>query len=138
MPEAVGPGGVKFLHVVNRWQLSAPVINRDPLDPYFGEPVSYEVVAPTRGALQIHPSRVIRFLGNEYPDPTLGLSVWSDSILQDALRRHPRRSPDDDRRHEPDARGQGRRRHGAEPLGAPVERRHDGAALGAHSPMRRR
>ncbi len=39
-------------------------------------------MAPERGALQLHPSRVLRFLGNEWPDPSLGVSVWSDSILQ--------------------------------------------------------
>ena len=81
-PESIGPGGLKFLHPVSRWQLATPLVNRDPLDPWFGEPTFYEVVAPTRGALQIHPSRVIRFLGNELPDPSLGVSVWSDSILQ--------------------------------------------------------
>ncbi len=81
-PESIGVGGIKFLHAVSRWQLSTPTVNRDPLDPYFGEPALYEVVAPTRGALQIHPSRVLRFLGNELPDPSLGVSVWSDSILQ--------------------------------------------------------
>ncbi len=33
------------------------------------------------GALQLHPSRVVRFLGNAWPDPTVGASVWSDSVL---------------------------------------------------------
>jgi len=34
-----------------------------------------------RGALRLHPSRVVRFLGNAWPDPSLGASVWSDSVL---------------------------------------------------------
>jgi hypothetical protein len=68
--------------VISRWQLNAPAIDRDPLAPYFGEGESYEIVAPTRGAMQIHPSRIIRFLGNEWPDPSLSPSVWSDSVLQ--------------------------------------------------------
>ena len=68
--------------MVSRWQLGSPLVNRDPLDPWFGEPLCYEIVAPERGALQVHPSRVLRFLGNEFPDPTLGLSAWSDSVLQ--------------------------------------------------------
>ncbi len=81
-PDTIRPGDIRFLHVVSRWQLGSPVVNRDPLDPWFGEPPYYEVVAPERGALQLHPSRVLRFLGNEWPDPSLGVSVWSDSILQ--------------------------------------------------------
>ena len=81
-PDQLPPGGLAFLHVVSRWQLSAPVIDRDPLSPWFGEAESYEVVAPGRGALRLHPSRVVRFLGNPYPDPSLMASVWSDSVLQ--------------------------------------------------------
>ena len=75
-------GGVTFLHAVSRWQLSVPAIDRDPLSPWFGEALFYDVVAPERGALRLHPSRVVRFLGNPYPDPSLMGSVWSDSVLQ--------------------------------------------------------
>ena len=82
VPDRIRPGDIKFLHVVSRWQLSAPTVNRDPLSRWFGEPDLYEITAPTRGALQLHPSRVIRFLGNELPDPWLGVSAWSDSVLQ--------------------------------------------------------
>ncbi len=39
------------------------------------------MVAPGRGSLRLHPSRVVRFLGNAWPDPSLGASVWSDSVL---------------------------------------------------------
>ncbi len=39
-PETIGPGGLKFLHAVSRWQLSTPLVNRDPLDPWFGEPAA--------------------------------------------------------------------------------------------------
>ena len=82
VPDRLRPGDIKFLHGVSRWQLSAPTVNRDPLSRWFGEPDLYEITAPTRGALQLHPSRVIRFLGNELPDPWLGVSAWSDSVLQ--------------------------------------------------------
>ena len=67
---------------MSRWQLSVPAIDRDPLSPWFGEAEGYDVVAPGRGALRLHPSRVVRFLGNPYPDPSLMASVWSDSVLQ--------------------------------------------------------
>ncbi|WP_165492729.1 DUF1073 domain-containing protein [Lichenihabitans psoromatis] len=82
-PEAIGPGDLRFVHVVSRWQLGVAQINQDPLDPFYGEPESYMLTAPERGALNLHPSRVIRFLGNPLPDPlTYGTQLWSDSVLQ--------------------------------------------------------
>ncbi len=81
-PDRLPQGGLAFLHVVSRWQLSAPTVDRDPLSPWFGEAEGYDVVAPGRGALRLHPSRVVRFLGNAWPDPSLMASVWSDSVLQ--------------------------------------------------------
>ncbi len=82
-PEAIGPGGVRFLHAVSRWQLAPTALNRDPLDPFYGEPSGYVAVGPERGELLLHPSRVIRFLGNPLPDPLLyGTQLWSDSVLQ--------------------------------------------------------
>ena len=47
-PEALGEGGLAFLHAVSRWQLAVDTIERDPLSPWFGEPKSYQVVAPSR------------------------------------------------------------------------------------------
>ncbi len=41
-PETIRPGDIKFLHVVSRWQLGSPVVNRDPLDPWFGEPPYFD------------------------------------------------------------------------------------------------
>ncbi len=82
IPEAVGPNGIAFLHAVSRWQLGVTETERDPLSPWFGEPKAYEVTAPARGAIALHPSRVIRFLGSPLPDPGLfGANLWSDSVL---------------------------------------------------------
>ncbi|MCW6511407.1 DUF1073 domain-containing protein [Lichenifustis flavocetrariae] len=81
-PKDVGPNGIAFLHAVSRWQLAVAEIERDPLSPWFGEPKAYEVTAPERGSLTLHPSRVIRFLGNPLADPSLfGADLWSDSVL---------------------------------------------------------
>ncbi len=82
-PETMRPGSLRFLHVVSRWQLAVTAINHDPLDPYYGEPDRYRLTSPERGELALHPSRVIRFLGNPLPDPLLyGAQLWSDSLLQ--------------------------------------------------------
>ena len=43
---------------------------------------AYEVAAPGRGAIVLHPSRVIRFLGSPLPDSGMfGADLWSDSVL---------------------------------------------------------
>ena len=82
LPEAVGPNGIAFLHAVSRWQLGVTETERDPLSPWFGEPKAYEIAAPERGTIRLHPSRVIRFLGSPLPDPGLfGADLWSDSVL---------------------------------------------------------
>ena len=81
-PETLGEGGLAFLHPVSRWQLAVEEIERDPLSPWYGEPKAYQVVAPERGTLTLHPSRVIRFLGAPLADPALmGADLWSDSVL---------------------------------------------------------
>ena len=80
--EGLRPGGLKFLHVVSRWQLGAAGLSSDPLSPWCGEPAMYELAAAGRGALAIHPSRVVRFLGNPLPDPWAMATPWSDSVLQ--------------------------------------------------------
>ena len=67
---------------MSRWQLAVYETERDPLSPWYGEPKSYEVTAPERGVLVLHPSRVIRFLGAPLADPALmGADLWSDSVL---------------------------------------------------------
>ena len=88
-PSNIGLGGVKFLTVVTRYQISTADIDRDPMSPFFGEPVMYTVSGAKNGSVDIHPSRVVRFIGAEYPDVLNVQDCWGDSIIQvvaDALR----------------------------------------------------
>jgi phage-related protein (TIGR01555 family) len=79
-------GGLRYLHVLSRWELTAGEIQRDPMSPYYGEPTYYEVTAGNRTTQKIHPSRVVRFLGSPRPDGGLvHQDGWSDSILQAIL-----------------------------------------------------
>ena len=80
--EWLKPGGLKFLHVVSRWQLGAAGLSSDPLSPWCGEPAFYDLAGSGRAPLRLHPSRVVRFLGNPLPDPWTAASPWSDSVLQ--------------------------------------------------------
>lgn len=86
-PDTIGAGGITYLTVVPRRQLSAGELEQDPLERRYGLPKWYEVSSPT-GSVRIHPSRLVLFGGNAIPDPELagGASVaWSDSVLQSAL-----------------------------------------------------
>ncbi len=90
-PETVKLGGLKYLHVFPRWCLSAGDLDWDPESPFFGTPTYYGIpIGKNREEVRIHPSRVIRFVGQPVPDPfSDGQSGWGDSILQsigDAVR----------------------------------------------------
>lgn len=101
--DKVGKGDLKFLHVVGRWQLAAGPLVRDITSPWFGEPSYYRrsnvVTMPAEQLnppplqtsamgyepgemILIHPSKVVRFLGLQYPDMEMARDSWGDSILQ--------------------------------------------------------
>jgi uncharacterized protein len=101
--ERVGKGDLKFVHVVERWMLSHGPRVLDITSPWYGEPSYYmrsNVVTPDPpGDIEnvgrqtmlgyapgevifIHPSRVIRLIGNEYPDIERSQDCWGDSVLQ--------------------------------------------------------
>ncbi len=75
-------GGLRYLHAVSRWQLGVSEVDLNPLSPWCGEPKSYTLSAPGLSPLELHPSRVVRFLGNPLPDPSMAGALWSDSVLQ--------------------------------------------------------
>jgi phage-related protein (TIGR01555 family) len=90
-PETVKRGGLKYLHVFPRWRLGAGELDWDPESPFFGTPTYYGIpIGRNREEVRIHPSRVIRFVGQPVPDPFSGGQWgWGDSILQsigDAVR----------------------------------------------------
>jgi phage-related protein (TIGR01555 family) len=81
LPDRIVEGGLGFIHVANRWEITAGEIDRDPASPGWGEPRQYTMSSPTRGQVRLHPSRVIPFLGAEVPEISMATS-WGDSILQ--------------------------------------------------------
>lgn len=81
--DKIKQGDLEFVHVVPRHRVTVHEIDTDLLSPFFGEPKWYEVSSKIGVPVKIHPSRVIRFLGAEYPDEeTAGDVGWSDSVLQ--------------------------------------------------------
>lgn len=82
-PAAVEVGGLRYLHVMSRWEVTAGELDRDVLSPTFLEPKWYEVSSTGRGSVRIHPSRIVRLIGAEIPDwRESGLDGWGDSVLQ--------------------------------------------------------
>jgi hypothetical protein len=86
-PDAVQKGALKFVHVVTRWDLANGPIIWDVDSPYYGQPEYYTravrgVEKNPRINDRIHPSRIVRFIGNEIPDLNLAAGEWGDSVLQ--------------------------------------------------------
>lgn len=86
--ERVREGSLKFIHAVSRYEITAGQVNGDLQSELYGEPEYYERQAAV-GAIdgqpifRIHPTRVIRFFGNEYPgNDVAGFDAWSDSVME--------------------------------------------------------
>lgn len=81
VPEQINKGGLKYLNVFSRHEMIAGELDQDPLSPFYGEPVKYSL-AGAGTMVDIHPSRVVRFIGAEIPDRVLAFDGWGDSALQ--------------------------------------------------------
>lgn len=78
--ERIAQGGLAFVHVANRYEIRAGQIDRDPASPGWGQPTEYEMSGAS-GAVKIHPSRVIPFVGADLLDLNFS-DGWGDSVLQ--------------------------------------------------------
>ena len=80
-PARVADGGLSYLHVLNRHQVSLGDAIMDPVDPMFGEPEYFQINGSGR-SVRIHPSRVVPFKGKRIP-ALRGLAgddwYWGDS-----------------------------------------------------------
>lgn len=95
----VKKGSLQYVHVMNKYELTAGRRITDPRSEWFGQPESYQVAnsvdvvtGQSIDAGLIHPSRVVQLLGDELPDAygAQGVDAWlADSVLQacdDAVR----------------------------------------------------
>ncbi len=74
---AIGKGGLVFVHVASRYQLTLGEMIADATDPMFGSPKTFEY-ATTTGSVKLHPSRVICFKADPLPN-MIGTS-WDDQF----------------------------------------------------------
>lgn len=79
--ERVTEESISYLHVLHRYEITTGDINRNVLDPLYGEPTYYEVANQDMQA-RVHPSRVIRFVVNPLPDNRNVNEGWGDPVLQ--------------------------------------------------------
>jgi phage-related protein (TIGR01555 family) len=85
--DAAGVGGLKYLHVMNRWQVSLGEIVRDPADPLFMQPAYFQInfgAGNAAGNVRIHPSRVVAFRGRQNPNLYGGMGddwFWGDPLM---------------------------------------------------------
>ncbi len=84
--DSVAKGGLKFINVVNRWQMSHGNEILDPESEWFGHPEWFQITTKQGAQIRLHPSRVIAFVGQKVPEGsqfTQSLSwFWGDPILQ--------------------------------------------------------
>lgn len=88
-PASVGRGGLRWVHVLTRWELSTSALIRDPESPWFGEPEFYRMTLNDGRFIDIHPSRVVPFVGVPRADMFARMEPWGDSVferLHDAIR----------------------------------------------------
>lgn len=85
----MGLGGLKYINVVPSYSLMADDLDLDVYSPYYNQPKSYQIVSVNRRSSQffLHPSRVVKFLGDEIPEEHGVLEdTWGDSVLQSVVR----------------------------------------------------
>ncbi|MFE1598201.1 anti-CBASS protein Acb1 family protein [Methylobacterium sp. ID0610] len=84
VPERMKKGGIRWVHVLGRYEITAGQIDMDLASPWFGEPVEWTMNTGTAGVQRIHPSRVIRLIGAPLLDiiATSNEQGWGDSVLQ--------------------------------------------------------
>lgn len=75
-------GGIRYMTVIDKTQLSAGDIVTDPASEWYGKPAFYRLTSQQETQTQIHPSRLIMFVGNEKPSTHLQINDgWGSSVL---------------------------------------------------------
>ena len=88
-PETIKKDGLKFIHVLAPHELTIEELEKDISNPYFGQPTFYRLQDGSKkyGDVEIHPSRMVRLIGLDAPDPMRNQG-WGDplmSMISDAV-----------------------------------------------------
>lgn len=80
--ERVGKGDLKYLHAVTRYELAVSEIDYNIESEFYGLPKYYTINNGFVAQINIHPSRVVRFIGRKQPNSqATGADQWGDSLL---------------------------------------------------------
>ncbi len=82
--EGMKKGGIKYLTVLSRRDVTSGQIEQDVLSEFFGKPAWYEVTG-NASMVRIHPSRLAIFIGAPHGDQILAQGPnqgWGDSIIE--------------------------------------------------------
>lgn len=90
-PKNITEGGLEFLTLFARNQISAGQLDTDPMSPFYLQPKSWNLGGIGGHSQQVHPSRVIPFIANPAPEGSLLLqdTFWGDPVMasiQNALK----------------------------------------------------
>lgn len=83
-PQRLRRGGLRYLAVMQRKDLTPTELETDPMQPRYGMPKAYQISSGAAGMQTIHPSRLAVFIGSPFPDSTLATGPeygWGDSVL---------------------------------------------------------
>lgn len=86
-PARIGLGGLLYVAVIPRQQLSATELETDATSDRYGLPKAYRL-SNGSGMQEIHPSRLVLFVGAALPDNWLATGAeygWGDSVLTATL-----------------------------------------------------
>jgi len=86
-PDKLTPGGLRYLTVLDRQEMSAEQLQLDPSQPGYNRPTAYRVYGAGKKHVEIHPTRLVLFNGAQLPTNNLVQSQhgWGDSVLQSIL-----------------------------------------------------
>jgi phage-related protein (TIGR01555 family) len=83
-PERIGKQGLKYLTVLDRNLLTAGQLDADPASEWYGKPITYSLTTQESQVLDLHPSRLVIFTGNERPNimnANVTVQGWGSSVL---------------------------------------------------------
>ena len=76
-------GDLQYLHVLNKSEVTAGELETDIQSEFFGEPKGYSISGANGTQLEVHPSRIVRFIGGQILDTRMATAnQWGDSVLQ--------------------------------------------------------
>lgn len=84
-PTKIGKGGLRYLRWVAKGHLTAGEQESDIESPWYGGPRYWTLTAKTGVSMQLHPSRVVAFIGAPRPPMMIAFDGWGDSVLQSAI-----------------------------------------------------